>query len=167
MRMRSRSSSIPAPVGGWNARDSLAEMSPIDAASLENWFPTTTDVMVRKGYSQHATGMGSQVETIMTYSGGATDRMFAATANGKFYNVTSAGAVGAAAVSGLSNGRWEYQNISTSGGNFLLAVNGTDKLRGYDGTNWWTDGDGSHDITGVETAGAYNITLFKNRIWMA
>lgn len=166
MTMRARSSSVPAPVGGWNARDSLADMAPTDAASLINWFPTTTDVMVRKGYSQYATGMASQVETLMPYAGGSTDKMFAATANGKFYDVTSAGAVGAAAVSGLSNGRWEYQNISTSGGNFLMAVNGTDKLRGYNGTAWWTDGDGTHDITGFDTATAYNINLFKNRIWM-
>jgi hypothetical protein len=121
--------------------------------------------MVRKGYSQHATGMASQVETLMVYAGGASDKMFAATANGKFYDATSTGAVGAAAVSGLSNGRWEYQNISTSGGNFMMAVNGTDKLRGYNGTTWWTDGDGTQDITGLDTATAYNINLFKNRIW--
>lgn len=166
MRMRARSVSVPAPVGGWNARDSLADMAPTDAASLINWFPTTTDVMVRKGYTQYATGMASQVETIMPYAGGATDKLFAATANGKFYDVTSGGAVGAAAVSGLTNGRWEYQNISTSGGNFMLAVNGLDKLRGYNGTSWWTDGDGTHDITGIDTATVSNINLFKNRIWL-
>ena len=30
---------IPAPVGGWNARDSLDAMPPTDAIKLVNWIP--------------------------------------------------------------------------------------------------------------------------------
>lgn len=163
--MRSRSASVPAPTGGWNARDNLADMDPQDAASIQNWFPTTTDLMIRKGYSRYATGLGGQVETLLTYSGGATDKMFAAVANGNIYDATSGGAVGAAVVTGLSNGRLEYQNVSTSGGNFMLCVNSADKLRGYNGATWWTDGDGTHDITVLDTSTASNIALFKNRVW--
>jgi len=44
--------SVPAPIGGWNARDSLAQMSPTDAVQLVNWFPTPTDVTLRKGYTK-------------------------------------------------------------------------------------------------------------------
>ena len=43
--------SVPAPIGGWNARDSLANMQPLDAVQLINWYPTPTDVTMRKGYS--------------------------------------------------------------------------------------------------------------------
>ena len=43
--------SVPAPVGGWNGRDSLANMQPLDAVQLINWYPTPTDVTMRKGYS--------------------------------------------------------------------------------------------------------------------
>ena len=46
-----KTASIPAPIGGWNARDSLANMSPTDAVQLVNWFPTPTDVTMRKGYT--------------------------------------------------------------------------------------------------------------------
>ena len=46
-----KTASVPAPIGGWNARDSLANMSPIDAVQLVNWFPTPTDVTMRKGYT--------------------------------------------------------------------------------------------------------------------
>jgi hypothetical protein len=42
--------SVPAPVGGWNGRDSLANMQPLDAVQLINWYPTPTDVSMRKGY---------------------------------------------------------------------------------------------------------------------
>jgi hypothetical protein len=163
--MATKSTSIAAPVGGWNARDSLADMDRMDAPNLENWFPTTTELVLRHGYTQYATGMASQVESILNYTGGASDKLFAFTANGKIYDVTAGGAVGAAVVTGLTNGRWETQNISTAGGNFAMCVNGVDKLRGYSGTAWWTDGDGTHDITGFDTATASNITLFKNRIW--
>jgi len=56
--------------------------------------------------------------------------------------------------------------IGTAGGYFLLAVNGSDKLQGYDGTIWWEDGDGTHDITGVDTANIAHINNFKNRVWL-
>ena len=46
-----KTASVPAPIGGWNARDSLANMSPTDAVQLVNWYPTPTDVTMRKGYS--------------------------------------------------------------------------------------------------------------------
>ena len=44
--------SVPAPIGGWNARDSQANMQPMDAVQLVNWFPTPTDVTMRKGWTQ-------------------------------------------------------------------------------------------------------------------
>jgi hypothetical protein len=45
-----QTASIPSPIGGWNARDSLAAMAPTDAVQLVNWFPTPTDVTMRRGY---------------------------------------------------------------------------------------------------------------------
>ena len=44
--------SVPAPIGGWNARDSLANMNPMDAIQLVNFYPTPTDVTMRKGWTQ-------------------------------------------------------------------------------------------------------------------
>jgi hypothetical protein len=69
-------------------------------------------------------------------------------------------------VTGLTNARWQYVNSSTSAGSFLMAVNGSDKLRGWDGSAWWTDGDGTHDITGVDTAACIHIQSFKRRVWL-
>lgn len=159
------STSISAPTGGWNARDSIGEMKPTDAVYLTNFFPTTTDVMLRKGYTQFATGLPGQVESLMPYSSGTTNKLFAASGTA-FYDVSAGGAVGAAVVTGLTNARWQHENITTAGGSFMLAVNGSDKLRGYSGSAWWTDGDGTHDITGVDTANCIHINLFKNRIWL-
>lgn len=157
--------SLPAPVGGWNARDSLANMAPTDAVTLDNLFPSVSSVILRGGYSNHATGMTGQVETLMTYNGGSTDKMFAIV-GGEIFDVTSAGAVGAAAVTGLTNSRWEYVNITTSGGSYLYAANGVDKPRLYNGSTWTAiDGSSSPAITGVTTTNLHAPTLFKNRMW--
>ena len=69
---------LPAPTGGWNARDNIAKMKPEDAVRLVNLFPGVASVDLRGGYSAHVTGLPAQVETLMEYSGGATDKMFAA-----------------------------------------------------------------------------------------
>ena len=164
-RASAKSASLPAPTGGWNARDALGDMASTDAVYLTNLFPSTSDVVQRKGYTQFATGMTGQVETLMNYSGGISEKLFAV-ASGNIYNISAGGAVGAAVVSGLSNSRPEYVNVANAGGNFILCVNGVDKLRGFNGTAWWTDGDGTHDITGVNTSNIAAIQLFKHRVWM-
>jgi hypothetical protein len=102
----------------------------------------------------------------MAYSSGTSNKLFAVS-DGKIYDATSAGAVGAAAVSGLTNSKFQYVNITTPAASYLMAVNGADKLRTFDGSTWHTDGDGSpYNITNIDTATVSNITLFKNRIWL-
>ena len=152
--------SLPAPLGGWNARDSLANMEPADAVTLVNMFPTVSNLTLRGGYTKYATGLSGKVQTLMVYSGGATSKMFAATSSGYIYDVTSTGAVGAAVVSGLTNGIWEYVNITTAGGSYLMAVNGADNALLYDGATW-----SNPAITGVTDNNLSNMTMFKNRIW--
>ena len=64
--------SVPSPIGGWNARDSQANMSPTDAIQLVNWFPTPTDVTLRKGYTRISTittATGVQTISSITYAG--------------------------------------------------------------------------------------------------
>lgn len=51
---RATTASLASPIGGWNARDSLAEMNPLDAVQLVNFFPTPTDVTMRRGYSRYS-----------------------------------------------------------------------------------------------------------------
>ena len=97
--------SLPAPVGGWNARDSLTAMQPNEAVILENWYPATTECVLRNGYTKWATGITGQVETLMAYSGANTNKLFAI-AGTSVYDVTAGGAVGAAVVTGLTNARW-------------------------------------------------------------
>ncbi len=149
--------SLPAPVGGWNARDSLANMGPQDAVVLQNWFPATTECALRGGYTKWATGISGQVETVMAYSGATTDELFAI-ANDKIYDVTTAGPVGAAVVTGLSNAKWGYCNIATGGGNFLSLANGVDAPYLYDGSTWTNP-----TITGVTATKLRDPILYAER----
>ena len=163
-----RVASVPAPVGGWNARDSIANMQPLDAVQLINFFPTISNCVLRGGSTNWATGMTGQVQTIMVYNGSTSSKMFAAvgTPDLKFYDASTAGAATATTVTGLTNAIWEYINITTTGGTYLYAVNGADKPRLYDGTSWVAiDAASTPAITGVTTTTLSNVTLFKNRLW--
>lgn len=134
---KSKTASITAPIGGWNVRDALAVMKPTEAAYMENWWPTTVDVMVRKGFTNWATGLPGTTDTIMSYNGvTGTKKLFAVTSTGSLYDVSSAGAVSSPLVTGLTNGQWVYVAFATIAGNYLLACNGVDSMLRYDGTNW-------------------------------
>ena len=161
----SQTVSVAAPIGGWNARDALGAMDKMDAVTLTNWWPGTSSVILRYGYTQHATGIGAQVETLLVYNGGATSKMFAA-AGTSIYDATSNGAVGTASVSGLTNARWQYTNITTGAGTYLTAINGADKAITYDGSAWHADGGGSpYNISGVDSATLIDVINFKERLW--
>ena len=155
--------SLPAPTGGWNARDVLGEMQPNDAVALVNFFPGTTSVMQRLGYSRWATGIAGQVETLFSYASGTSRKLFAV-AGGSIYDCTALGAVGAAAVTALTNSRFQYVNMTTPGGSYLLAVNGADKMRNFDGTTWRKDGDGApYDVTVGDSSTFVSINIHKFR----
>jgi hypothetical protein len=109
-------------------------MNPLDAVVLNNFYPTPSEIQLRKGYTEYATGITGQVDTLMQYSGGSTSKLFAA-AGSVIYDVSSSGTA-VSAQTGLGSDRWQYVNASTAGGNFLLAVNGADAPLIYDGTSW-------------------------------
>lgn len=157
--------SIPAPVGGLNAKDSLAAMPATDAIVMENWFPQPSYISIRNGSAAWSTGLPGWVESLLVYNGATGDKMFAASVTG-FYTVTTAGAVGAAVQSGLTNARWEQINVATAGGQYMYALNGVDKPRLYDGTNWVAvDGVSVPAITGVTTTLLRSPALWKSRVW--
>lgn len=159
--------SLPAPIGGWNARDSVANMDPRDAITLTNWFPTTSDVMVRRGFFKFATGLPGQVNTIMAYNpASGTQKIFAAAGTG-IYDISGGGAVGAPVVTGLTSTQWISTNFATAAGPFLCAVNGQDGYYVYDGTTWQsvTSSSSPISITGVDPKALAHICPFVERLW--
>lgn len=158
--MPTRMVSLPAPVGGLNLLESPTEMKPDEALIMDNWFPEARRVKLRNGFASHATGFGSAVDTLIPFHGGTgTNKLFAA-AGAAIYDATSAGAIGAAVVSSLTNAKWQFVQFSAGGGDYVVLVNGADGVRTYDGSTWATQ-----TITGATAANFVDVTSHKSRLW--
>lgn len=155
-----RAVTTPPPVGGWDTLNTLADMPAENAVVLDNWFPGTDRVTMRRGSMPYATGLGGAVESLMAYvpSVGVA-RMFAA-AGSNIFDVTATGAVGAAVVTGMGNARWQSVQTTNAGGSYLLAVNGVNAPRIYNGTTW-----AAVTFTGPTVANVAWINLHHRRLW--
>jgi hypothetical protein len=125
--------SLPSPIGGWNARDSLAEMNQLDAVQMVNFFPTPTDVTLRKGYTKTSTGITGNVESLMNYTKQVSYELFAFAGN-TIYESKQDPAL--PVFTGITNAKWQHANMTNAGGHYLAAVNGQDPALFYDGTSW-------------------------------
>lgn len=153
--------SLPPPVGGLNARDALSDMDEMDAVTLDNIFPESNYVAVRRGHTEHRNGMGT-IRTLMTYRASTgSDVLFASTGT-TIYEVTAAGSAGTVAASGFSSGDWQWINFETPGGQFIYAVNGADNPQIYDGSAWSA---ASASGTGLTVSSLINVTQHKERLW--
>lgn len=132
-----------AATGGWIANANLAAAnSKLQGAfKLQNYFPLTTSVILRRGSVKYATlGAGSfSVDSLMSYKNGNNVALFGATQD-SIYNISTVvdpNVTPTAAVSGLTSGKWSSVQYATTGGTYLVNVNGSDDMRVYDGSLWW------------------------------
>jgi hypothetical protein len=149
--------SLASPIGGWNARDSLAEMQPLDAVQMVNFFPTPTDVTMRKGYTKSSIGIAGAVNALMSYSSPSGTTLFAST-DTIIYNASTPNAT--VSLTGITSGRWIHSMITTAGGSFMPAVNGVDPMVVYDGTIWSKSAttDIAQTISTITRGGTGNLT---------
>ena len=154
----SSSASIPAPVRGWNARDSLANMPEDFAVELDNVFPNLTSCDVRSGFASHSTGNGSAVETLVEYAGPSTRKLLSA-AGSVIYDSTAAGASTAIAT-GKANARWQTVMFGTAGGSFLFMVNGADAPIYYNGSAFVTP-----TLSGVTATNIVHVAAHQRRLF--
>ncbi len=130
---------FPAPVRGLVTNENIARATPGGAAVLENWVPLEYSARIRGGLQNagrvHAT---TACTALMTYSSGATNKLFAANATeiSDLTNPVDITLVETPVVTGQTSGDYMSVNFSTAGGEFLLAVNGADRLLYYDGSTW-------------------------------
>jgi len=134
-KFSAKTTSVPAPIGGWNGRDSLAQMSPLDAVEMVNFYPTPTDVTMRKGYTKSSTGITGAVNTLMNYPTTSGYKLFAV-ASTKIYDATTSTA--SQVYSSLTSDKLQFVNITNTAGSFLVTCNGSDAVTIYDGSNWFT-----------------------------
>lgn len=128
-----QTSSITAPIGGWNARDSIAAMPPTDAVTMVNFYPTPTFVQIRRGYQRASIGITGQVNTLMTFAGQTSQKLFAV-AGFTLYNADTPVAT---SVLPVQNDKFQYVNFANNGGQYMIACNGEETLIYDDNNNRW------------------------------
>lgn len=156
----------PAPVAGWVSNRALSTPESIEgpgAAILDDFFPRSTGVALRRGKARYATLENEEldVEALFTYHNGTAERLFAANET-SIYNVSSVvfpeaqdiatedddtlgdglgnvfgwdSTAGLVVSEGYTSGDWSTIQFATTGGIFLIGVNGTDEGFIYDGTD--------------------------------
>lgn len=135
------------------------------AIILENIFPTATGGIVRRGSQRYATLEDETIDTdaLFSYVTGGVKKFFASNQT-KIYDITvitqaeninlvdedgnpivdefgnqlgQNSTEGLDVVTGLTNGHWIDAQFATTGGTFLIIVNGADDMHIYDGTAWY------------------------------
>src|SRR6056297_1437704 len=136
-RTKTATETFPSPSGGWMRSGNVVMAQPMFAEVLDNYIPTNEGARLRGGIVEFA-DVGAAVVRMMTYASGATEELFAGTANALFDvgRINGGGSNTIAEVEGLSSGDWSYTQISRAGGQLVIAVNGTDHAWYYDNANW-------------------------------
>ena len=148
---------FPAPIRGIVETRPASQADPLGAEVIENWIPTQRGLRVRGGRERVAS-VSDPIRALFSYRSGAGNRLLAASESRIFDVTTPAtsaigeidnalvwgrrrwgqaiwGADAIALLDGLTSGDWATQQIGTSGGDFLVGVNGQNAAILYDGTN--------------------------------
>lgn len=154
-----------APIGGWVSNRALA--NPYEpgvrqgAAVLDNFFPTASVVRMRRGRERFVT-LPDNAGAMLSYSSGNNEHLFAATAS-TIYDITAGTAV--SAVTGNTSADWSAVQFATTGGVFLVGVNGADPGFIYDGLSFSVPSISFG--TGITLANMSHVWTYKNRLWFA
>lgn len=160
--------SLPAPTGGWNTVDPLANMKPEFAVILDNWIPRAGYVELRRGDRAWGTDAPAPVESLLVYRGDPTgDDQIYGVSDGDIYDVTTMNSVFTSPVyTGLSNSRVQYLNFANDGGAFLICVNGEDTPFYWDNSAWATlTITGSSGSITLDPDTLIDLVMFKRRLF--
>jgi len=162
--------SVPAPIGGLNAKDSIVAMPETDALVMQNWWPQPYGCSVRKGYREWTTGLPAEGATLASWASASGTQKFFVWAGANVYDISTSGPVGAPLVTGLTNSVWDWVNLVNSAGSHLIALNGLDDGIIYNslGGNRISAGDGivANTWAGVDPKNAVSPTVHQHRLWV-
>lgn len=145
---------VPCPFGGLNTRDAESAMDPTDAVMMKNWIPSQGSVVTRKGYTEYATGLTGDVETLAEYNAGGTRKFLCANSD-EINDITNAASISNLG-SGFANARWQWVNFNAS----MLLVNGADTPQVFNGSTL-----SNSTISGPTVTDLIGVNVHKNRIY--
>ena len=150
-------SNVPAPTGGLNTRDAESVMESTDAVIMENWFPDQGSVSTRKGFTEYATGLNGNVETLIEFNAGSI-RKFLCCNNDEINDISNPASIVNLAT-GFTSARWQWANFNA----YVIMVNGADTPQTFDGTTLAASSISGSGLTVTQLNG---INVHKNRVYV-
>ena len=150
---------LPAPTGGLNVRDSLDTMAEADAIVMDNYLPSETKVLLRRGYTSYAV-LGAKIRTLIEYKKPAYERFFAC-GGGKVWDISSKEHIEQIA-EGFNSNDWQYCQFKDR----LILVNGYDAPQTFyvsDGEEHWEDA--SFEGDNLLAQKLINVAVCKQRLF--
>lgn len=161
---------LPAPLGGLNAYDSLAGMPDTDAISMINLLPQAYGAYLRRGYQEFANSLGGDVQTLLPFSGSDGVERLYAFANHSMFNITAGGVAPAPSLTTLTTDVWQTTQFANSAGTHALAFSGGDDgiwINVALGIQRLVLGDGIVNATwkNVDPKNLIDVTVHQRRVW--
>lgn len=162
--------SIPVGVAvkGISSSTSIAAENPGFAQLIENGYVSQIGVRPRGGAKLFATTGTRAVQSLLTYRTGQFRKMFAV-ANGTVYDLSdpiSTTTTPPISFSGLASSEYSFVNFGTPGGDFLIAVNGTDAHLIYNGITMVQNVPAITGPVSAPNSSVFSQTwVHSNRIW--
>lgn len=148
--------SVPAPTGGWNARDSLDDMEAADAVTMINMIPRSGWVEARRGSSLYVdldgSLLASGINTLIPYQ----NTKFLAAYDTAIYDITDPLSPTALTHASFASDKYQFTAFQS----LVILTNGEDLALEYDGTDL-TD----LVITGHPTGIFWGCNTFKGRVF--
>jgi hypothetical protein len=161
---------IPAPIGGWNRKDALAEMDVNDAIVMDNFISTGGFVKLRNGYKSVVDAPEyREIHSLFTYSVGAKNQLlFIAKKPGVEYadmclindsNWTYSVVESTASILGTKWKELQFQN------RLFLVSDGTDAPIVYNGTTYEVVNLETNPLDPLETTNLTDIASYNKRLF--
>lgn len=167
-----------ASIYGLNSRDPLPNMNKQYALLLDNFFPTSMGLMLRKGYKLYHNCYDPAHSNRLNFT-----RLFSYIPANESNRQSCLIAVGGDGFVQLSetpstepitridsaatNRQWQAVNFSNAAGNWLWCCcgDGVNKARVFDGTTWTILDDNSTPALSLSEE-IYDVCIFKRRLWL-
>ena len=146
---------FPAPSKGWVQSGNILKAGLDQAEVLDNFICTAQGARLRGGATEFADASAS-VKSLFVYASAGTEVMFAST-DTAIYNASN---VAGGSLRTPTSGDWSTVQQSTSGGQFLVGVNGADTGFTYNGSTF-----SDLALTGVSEDDLSQVWLFKSRLF--
>lgn len=127
------------PIGGLNKRDNGVAMPDLDCLQIDNIVPRPSHIELLDGSQFWCTGFTGDVKGIGVFRPASGSQSIVAAVGANLYVVTASGAHPVPlSNSSITNAYVDFANFATPATQYLVALNGTDSMRLWNGSAWTT-----------------------------